>query len=202
VPSLRPAPPRLFTAGAPVAEARTRWLWVASVVTLAGVFAAARVADEPGLPVRGARHADRDAGLPGGERGGRPRGGSVEAPVTAIGEVERPSFDAALAERLAQAWEPPAPPPPTRAERAAQKAARATGAAQPQAPALPFRVIGRFSDGASDAAIVQSGQAVHVLRRGDMVERNYRVEDVNEKEVTLMYLPLNISQKLDLGAAR
>ena len=189
-----------------MAEARTRLLWAAAAVTVVGVIVAARVEDEPEPPARNARRAAAGTAASGIERAARPAGAARaslnDAAPLAIGDMTRSSFDAAVAERIAQAWEPAPPPAPTASERAAQKAALAAKPPPPQAPALPFRVIGRFSDGASSAAIVQSGQAVHVLRRGDVVERNYRVEDVNEKEAILMYLPLNISQKLDLGAAR
>lgn len=180
-----------------MAERRTLLLWGACALTLVGVVVAARVEDEPEPPARGTRRAG--AGV---ERVPRPPAAARDADAgpqaIAFDRMARPVFDAAVAERIAQAWEPPPPPPPPPPGAAALAALKPP---PPQAPPLPFRVIGRFSDGVSAAAIVQAGQITHVLRRGDVVERNYRVEEVNDKEATLMYLPLNIIQKLPLGAA-
>jgi hypothetical protein len=187
-----------------MAESRNRLLWIAGAVTLVGVIFAARVEDEPEPAARGGRR----AAAAGVERAPRvavsPRGVAGDAPVVAIGNMTRPSFDAAVAERIALAWEPAPPPPPSPAALSAQKAAaaRAANPPQPQAPPLPFKVIGRFEDGDSYAAIAQSGQVTHVMRRGDVIERNYRVEEVNQKAVTLMYLPLQIKQTLSLEAAK
>jgi hypothetical protein len=168
-------------------------------LTLVGVVIAARVEDQP-EPV--ARRAGRSQQSPAGiERAPRAAGVARAAPLEgdaaprAIGfeRLPRPRFDAAVVDGVARAWEPAPPPPPP-------KAAFAARPARPAAPPLPFVVIGRFNDGVANAAIVQSGPAVHVMRPGDVIERDYRVEAVNEKEVTLMYLPLQIKQTLDLGA--
>ena len=183
-----------------MADSRRSLLWGALVLTLIGVVLAARVEEVQAPP--GAREARRAAAPVRTAPPPAQAAATLEAPVSLdFDRLRRAPFDAALAASLAQAWEPPPPAPPSVAALAAQKAALTAKAPPPQAPALPFRVIGRFNDGASVAAIVQAGQVVHVLRRGDVVERNYRVEDVNEKEASLMYLPLNILQKLDLGAA-
>jgi len=183
-----------------MADARRRLLWGALALTLIGVVLAARVEESAPPATRESRRGAAPArtALPPAQAAG-----TLEAPAPPIDfdRLRRAPFDAALAAGIAQAWEPPPPAPPSAAALAAQKAALTAKAPPPQAPTLPFRVIGIFNDGTSTAAIVQSGQVVHVLRPGDVVERNYRVEAVNEKEATLMYLPLNILQKLDLGAA-
>jgi len=190
-----------------MAEARNRMLWIAGALTVVGVIFAARVEDEPEPAGRSARRAAvAGAGVERAPRAAAsgPRGVAGEAPAVAIGEVARPSFDAAVAERIALAWEPAPPPPPPPAVLAAQKAAaaRAANPPPPQAPPLPFKVIGRFEDGQSYAGIAQSGQVTHVMRKGDVIERNYRVEAVTQKEVTLMYLPLQIKQTLPLESAQ
>ena len=189
-----------------MAEARNRLLWIAGAATLAGVILAARVEDEPEPVARGGRRAvATGAGIERAPRAATsPRGVAGDAPVVAIGNMTRPSFDAAVAERIALAWEPAPPPPPTPAALAAQKAAavRAANPPPPQAPPLPFKVIGRFEDGQTHVGIAQSGQVTHVMRQGDIIERNYLVEAVTQKEVTLMYLPLQIKQTLSLESAK
>lgn len=189
-----------------MADIRNRLLWIACAVTLAGVVLAARVEDEAEPAARTGRRAASIG--PDVERAPRaapaPRGNPGDAPEVAIGEVTRASFDAAVAERIALAWEPAPPPPPTPAALAAQKAAaaRAANPPPPQAPPLPFKVIGRFEDGRFHVGIAQSGQVTYVMRKGDVIDGNYRVEEVTQKEVTLMYLPLKIKQTLALESAQ
>ncbi len=182
-----------------MAESRRIVLWCLGLATLAGVVAAARVEEEAAEPPpRKARPA-----APGVERGARAaselRPGDPAPSVLALERLVRAPFDASVAARIALAWEPPPPPPPASKTRAEL---HPPAPPPPKPPALPFKVIGRFSDGLASAAIVQSGPATLVLRKGDVVERNYRIDDVNDKEVMLTYLPLQAAQTLDLGEAR
>ncbi|MFN0161429.1 MAG: hypothetical protein ACKVQQ_09375, partial [Burkholderiales bacterium] len=79
----------------------------------------------------------------------------------------------------------------------AAEAAAAAAARKP--PALPFRFVGRVEEGNRAAAILLFGQATLVVRVGDTLERNYRVEEVGARALVLTYLPLNERQTLELG---
>ena len=194
-----------------MAEKRTVVLWLLSAATVAGVVAAARVEDEEAPPARDARRrapaaVSRAGGADGVEtpprapsrgtgssRNANPDAAGLTGSATAIdlARLTRAPLDASGAAALAAAWEPPPPP----------KAAPPPPPPPPRAPALPFRVIGRLIDGGDTQVFLQSGQATLVARRGDLIERNYRVDEVNEKQVVFTYLPLNQKQQLAIGDA-
>ena len=196
-----------------MAEKRTVMLWLLSVVTVVGVVAAARVEDEETPPPRDGRRrapaaAPRAAAGDGVEaparaqsrgtgssRNANPDAAGLTAAATAIdlARLARAPLDASAAAAIASAWEPPPPPPPPKAAPPAPP--------PPRAPALPFRVIGRLIDGGNTQVFLQSGQATLVARRGDLIERNYRVDEVNDKQVVFTYLPLNQKQQLAIGDA-
>lgn len=176
-----------------MAERRRVILWAAVVLTIVGVIAAARVEDEP-EPRSTRRAAGREAGRP-------VRGAAAPAAPAALAleRLARPDFDAAAIDDIARAWEPPAPPPPP--PRSARNAAAAAAAAVPQAPPLPFRYIGRAVEGERRSVFVQAGQEVLLLRSGETVRGTYRVDAVDDRQVTLTYLPLKIVQTLSFGGA-
>ncbi|NKI95397.1 secretion system X translation initiation factor [Rhizobacter sp. SG703] len=78
---------------------------------------------------------------------------------------------------------PPPPPPP------------------PQAPPLPFRVLGRYDDAGELAVFLQYNDQNLVVRVGDTVAQNYKVESLQGGTLTLVYTPLNQKQTLDVGGS-
>jgi hypothetical protein len=105
-------------------------------------------------------------------------------------------MDAAAAAAIAAAWEPPPPPPPP------PRSAAAIAAEAPKPPPLPFRAIGRLIDGDTVIVFLQSGNTTVPARRGEVIERNYRVEAIDDKQVTFTYLPLNLPQQLAIGSTQ
>jgi hypothetical protein len=81
------------------------------------------------------------------------------------------------------AMAPPPPPPP------------------PQAPPLPFRVLGRLVDDGEVAVFLQYNDQNLVVRVGDTVAQNYKVESLQGGILTLLYTPLNQKQTLDVGGS-
>jgi hypothetical protein len=69
----------------------------------------------------------------------------------------------------------------------------------PKAPPLPFVYLGKMFDGKAVTAFVSMGANTHLLHSGDTV-RDYRVEAINAREITFVYLPLNQKQRLSLGS--
>src|SRR5262245_7496915 len=76
---------------------------------------------------------------------------------------------------------PPPPPPPP-----------------PKAPPLPFSFVGLLEKGGGPkpAAFLARGDALLVVSAGDVVDNDYRIESLSEREIVVTYLPLNERQSL------
>lgn len=70
---------------------------------------------------------------------------------------------------------PPAPPP------------------APVAPPFPYAYLGGLSEDGVRTTFFNQGERVLPVKAGDTVDAVYRVEQMNEKNMTLTYLPLNQS---------
>jgi hypothetical protein len=81
------------------------------------------------------------------------------------------------------------PPPPV-----------AQAAPAPKAPPLPFKYLGKVLEEGVVVAFVSEGTRTHLLRKGDALPP-YRVDNVTPQELTLVYLPLNETQRLNFGSA-
>jgi len=79
--------------------------------------------------------------------------------------------------------------------------ASAPQAAAPQAPTLPFRVLGRFTDGEQEGVFLQHNDQNLVVRVGDTIAEHYKVESLNGTTLTLRYEPLNQQQTLEVGGS-
>lgn len=88
---------------------------------------------------------------------------------------------------------PPPPPPPL----------AGLEATVPAAPPLPFRMLGRYADGAKEGVILQGPDgAVLIAHPGETLGDNYRVESVAGNILVLSYLPLMLRQTMDIGITR
>lgn len=87
---------------------------------------------------------------------------------------------------------PPAPPPPPRANQVVPAA--------PVAPPFPHQWVGRFDDEASGGtkalrrAVISGAVSTWVAREGDVIEGQWRVDQIQERHMRLTYLPLQQSQ--------
>lgn len=72
----------------------------------------------------------------------------------------------------------------------------------PQAPPLPFRFLGRYTDAGQSVIFLQYNDQNLVVRLGDTLGEQYKVEKIDETTLSLRYLPLNQLQSLDAGANR
>lgn len=166
-------------------SARQRWLVyvVAAVLTL--------------VAMRWAGGQDREA--PPEAASGRParetpaRVEPVAAPDVNLDRLarrahDRPSGDLfkpnswreiALAEARRSA--PPSPPP------------------KPQAPPLPFKYMGKLVEGERTLVFLTRADRNHIVKAGDTIDGDYRVDEVGEQSITLTYLPLGERQHLALG---
>lgn len=93
-----------------------------------------------------------------------------------------------------KSWYVPPPPPPQ--PKVVQEAP------QPTAPSLPFRYMGRMQEENGQALVyLTQGTRAYSVSQGDTIDGTYRVESISPAQVTLVYLPLNIKQRLNIGSA-
>ena len=109
----------------------------------------------------------------------RPRGKDEESP-DAFGTVGRP---------------PRATPAPATVKQAKPQALVEVQ----QPPAMPFRVLGRYVDAGEETVFLQHAERNIAARVGDVLSEQYKVESVAAGVLTLIYLPLNLRQTLDIG---
>jgi hypothetical protein len=69
----------------------------------------------------------------------------------------------------------------------------------PSAPPLPFTYMGKLFSASENKVFLVSGERNLVVREGDTIDATYRVEKVTSYEITLVYLPLNQRQTLEIG---
>lgn len=72
---------------------------------------------------------------------------------------------------------------------------------KPTAPALPFTVIGKKQDGDQWEIFLARGDQTWVASVGSQLGADYRVAAINATQMTLVYLPLQETQTLPIGAA-
>src|SRR5690606_17652633 len=70
--------------------------------------------------------------------------------------------------------------------------------ARPMAPPLPFQFIGRMDDSLRLQVFLLSGDRLHVVTAGDVIDDLYRVERIDAEQMTLIYLPMKVSQSLSM----
>lgn len=80
------------------------------------------------------------------------------------------------------------PPPPARLAQAA--------VAPPAPPPLPFTYLGAVQDGGQTVVFLSKAQRLYTVRKGEIFDGQYRLEDVGSGRIELVYLPLNAKQIL------
>jgi hypothetical protein len=64
-----------------------------------------------------------------------------------------------------------------------------TAPSPPAAPPLPFRFIGRVYQEGETQAYVARGAKVYAVKKGDVVDNDYRVEKLGATEMVFMHIP-------------
>ncbi|WKB55272.1 hypothetical protein [Eleftheria terrae] len=108
---------------------------------------------------------------------------------------------------FARAGWSPAPAAPVPAAAATVVAAVAAPAAPPEPagpPPLPFTVLGRYAEagGGEPVVFLQHNDESLVVRVGDTIAEHYKVEGLEGGVLTLLHLPTNQRQTLDLGSGQ
>lgn len=94
----------------------------------------------------------------------------------------------------AQQWTPPVKAVAVRARNVASQPD-----ASPQAPALPFRFLGRYIEDGQTIVFLAFNEQNLAVKVGDTLQQTYKVQAVTTSAMTLVYLPLNQTQILDIG---
>ncbi|MCR5881876.1 hypothetical protein LRS03_02980 [Rhizobacter sp. J219] len=90
------------------------------------------------------------------------------------------------------AWEPPppkvtAPPPPP---------------PKPAPPPFPYAYMGGLSEDGVRTAFFMKGERVLPVKAGDVVDAAFRVDEMNDKQMTVTYLPMNETLSVPLEGGR
>ena len=76
-----------------------------------------------------------------------------------------------------------------------------TQVAAPVAPALPFTVIGKKFERGSWEVYLAKGDASYIATPGAVLDGEYRVVEIAPPVMSLIYVPLNEKQTLQIGAS-
>lgn len=80
-----------------------------------------------------------------------------------------------------------------------QPAIKAMIKVEPVAPRLPFSYIGKLVENDVTKVFLLEGQALHIVSQGDKVGKDYKLKHVDEQQISLLYLPLNTIQNMNIG---
>ncbi|WP_433766572.1 hypothetical protein [Pseudomonas putida] len=135
---------------------------------------------------------------------------AVATPAKATGDGKLPAVKAAAAPAVikdlspagdlfaARSWKPA----PTLATVTEQPVNVAPVVQAPTAPPMPFQFIGRMDDRSDLQVFLQSGEKIYVVRKGDVIDATWKIERISDMELSLVYLPLHLSQTLSVGSAQ
>ncbi|PXV57052.1 hypothetical protein SAMN04487785_109176 [Dyella jiangningensis] len=165
-----------------------RWLLLAAIALCVFVFVRGR--QEPN---------ETSAAVPAEQPTETAAPAQVPAPQAPMPTAAAPSSSAPLVDLFpAQSWLPPPPPPST------------TPPPPPEPPPLPFVVksVWVSAEGSLFVLLSANGQDIPLcnacqrsgfLRSGNVVLGHYRIESVTSSAVSLVYLPLNRKQRIQIA---
>ena len=121
-----------------------------------------------------------------------------ERPAMALREPAAPQgIDLSVLERPAPGTAPEADPFAPKSFAPAQAQQQAAAPAKPEAPALPFRYLGKMIEDGKLSVFLANGAETVTAARGARIG-DWRVDKVTENEVQFTYLPLKTKQSLPL----
>lgn len=69
----------------------------------------------------------------------------------------------------------------------------------PVAPPLPFTFVGKMIENGRVKIFLQEGETLHTVSEGEMLGNRYKVLGVDNGKISLLYLPLNVTQTINVG---
>ena len=176
---------------------RGSWLWVAAAATiLLTVWTMVQTDDEP-VPARSERKSARRAEQvqPVANVGTKSNTETVEnlrldLPVRENASLDKTNpFAAPVVPKPVKKKvvpppppEPVAPPPP------------------PSAPPMPFSYFGSYEDASKRTVLLVRDGKIYTVAEGVNIDTSYRVMKIGESSIEIVYLPLGISQTINIEA--
>jgi hypothetical protein len=111
-------------------------------------------------------------------------GSPTEPPENGLGEANHDAF-------AVRDWTPPPPPPP--------KPPPLPPPPPPMAPPLPYRYLGKWKEDGHLVVYLQIGNQTYPVKGGELLDGQWRVDEVNERSVRFTYVPLGQSAALNIG---
>jgi hypothetical protein len=116
--------------------------------------------------------------------------GTSEAEQLQLERLERRKFRAEAGEIFrSRSWAPP-PPPPSSVKHG-----------PPPPPPLQFKYLGKVVEGEETRVFLALAERNYIVKPGENINNQYRVDEVNEHAITFTYLPLNAKQTLTTAGA-
>ncbi|MBV4478185.1 hypothetical protein N8H74_28595 [Pseudomonas sp. B2M1-30] len=72
----------------------------------------------------------------------------------------------------------------------------------PSLPPVPFQFVGRLHDRSDLQVFLQDGEKIYVVRNGDVIDDTWKITGISDLELSLVYLPLHLSQTLSVGSTQ
>jgi hypothetical protein len=99
--------------------------------------------------------------------------------------LERRKFSAQAGDLFSrQSWIPP--PPPAKPQ-------------PPSPPPLMFKYLGKVTEGDETQVFLALAERNYIVKVGEKIDNQYRVDEVTDHAITLTYIPLNAKQVLSTG---
>ncbi len=95
---------------------------------------------------------------------------------------------------VSQNWGPPPPPP--------SSTPVPSTPLPPSAPPMPFTYLGKAQAGDTWEVYLARGDKTFIVHDNSVVDDVYRVESIKPPRLSLIYIPLNQQQSLDIGATQ
>jgi len=169
---------------------RIRALWLGGALA-ATLLAAQWVSGEDGGADLGQPVEDRNFRKESHSTGRTAREAAPEVPDEAdqlqLERLERRKFSAQAGDIFRrQSWVPPPPP-------------SASKPPPPSPPPLQFKYLGRVVEGDETRVFLVLAERNYIVKPGENIDSQYRVDAVNDHAITLTYLPLNAKQMLAIA---
>lgn len=115
------------------------------------------------------------------------RNAENEASELDLERLERRKFSAQAGDIFGQrSWVPPPRPEPPR---------------PPSPPPMQFRYLGKVVEGDETRVFLALGERNYIVRPGESINSQYRLDEVGDHDITFTYLPLNARQMLATAGA-
>jgi hypothetical protein len=113
--------------------------------------------------------------------------------ILLVDQLKRPAFSDTVKDMfLSKSWYVPPPPPKI----------IAAPPPVPTAPPFTYQYIGKMLEETNHPAVfLENKSRIFIVRAGDKLDSQYRVDAIDPPVMTLTYLPLDLKQTVQIGEA-